>query len=122
MIGTHFRQIVTFRGKVMSKSFAGVMLIALAFVPRVFGQSNQVYMTEPSFSPDRKEIVFVSGGDIWSVPADGGIARLLVSHPATESKPLFSPDGRFLAFGSNRTGAGDIYILELASGEVRRPT
>src|SRR4051812_28680795 len=78
------------------------------------------YMTEPSLSPDRKEIAFVSGGDIWSVPGDGGIARLLVSHPATESKPLFSPDGKYLAFNSNRTGNGDIYILELGSGAVRR--
>src|SRR4051812_33526676 len=66
------------------------------------------YMTEPSLSADRKEIAFVSGGDIWSVPAEGGIARLLVSHPATESKPLFSPDGKYLAFGSTRTGNGDI--------------
>ena len=79
-------------------------------------------MTEPSLSPDRKEIAFVSGGDIWTVPAEGGTAQLLVSHPATESKPLFSPDGKFLAFGSNRTGNGDIYILELGSGNVRRLT
>ena len=106
----------------MSKFFAGLALAAFAFVPFLYGQSNQVYMTEPSFSPDRKEIVFVSGGDIWSVPAEGGIARLLVSHPATESKPLFSPDGRYLAFGSNRTGNGDIYILDLESGSLRRLT
>ena len=80
------------------------------------------YMTEPSLSPDRAEIAFVSGGDIWSVPAEGGTARLLVSHPATESRPLFSPDGKRLAFGSNRTGNGDIYILNLESGELRRLT
>ena len=79
-------------------------------------------MTEPSLSPDRKEIAFVSGGDIWSVPAEGGVARLLVSHAATESKPLFSPDGKYLAFGSNRTGGGDIYILDLESGNLRRLT
>ena len=79
-------------------------------------------MTEPSLSPDRKEIAFVSGGDIWSVPADGGAARLLVSYAANESWPLFSPDGRFLAFGSNRTGDGDIYSLELDSGSLRRLT
>ena len=86
------------------------------------GQSSAVYMTEPSLSPDRKEIAFVSGGDIWTVPAEGGTAQLLVSHPATESKPLFSPDGKLLAFGSNRTGNGDIYLLELTSGNVRRLT
>jgi len=80
------------------------------------------YMTEPALSPDRAEIAFISGGDIWSVPAEGGVGRLLVSHPAAESRPLFSPDGKRLAFGSNRTGAGDIYILNLESGELRRLT
>src|SRR6266404_697654 len=48
--------------------------------------------------------------------------RLLVSHPATESKPLYSPDGRRLAFMSTRTGNGDIYILNLDSGELKRLT
>lgn len=80
------------------------------------------YMTEPSLSPDRKEIAFVAGGDVWSVASDGGAASLLVSHPANESRPLFSPDGRYLAFGSNRTGGGDIYILELESGILKRLT
>lgn len=96
----------------------------LIFVIAIAGsaQSSAVYMTEPSLSPDRKEIVFVSGGDIWSAPAEGGIARLLVAHPANESKPLFSPDGRYLAFSSNRTGNGDVYILEIASGSIRRLT
>ena len=91
-------------------------------VSSVLAGASTPYMTEPSFSPDRKEIAFVSGGDIWTVPAEGGVARLLVSHPATESKPLYSPDGRFLAFGSNRTGNGDIYILEIETGDLRRLT
>jgi tricorn protease len=77
---------------------------------------------EPSFSPDRSEIVFASGGDIWSVSAKGGEARLLVSNPSTEGRPLFSPDGTRLAFISNRTGNGDIYVLTLASGELKRLT
>lgn len=80
------------------------------------------YLYEPSISPDRKEIAFVSGGDIWTAPAEGGEARLLVSHPATEFKPLYAPDGRQLAFISTRTGNGDIYVLDFASGEVRRVT
>ncbi|HEX7315575.1 MAG TPA: S41 family peptidase [Pyrinomonadaceae bacterium] len=80
------------------------------------------YLYEPSISPDRKEIAFISGGDIWTAPAEGGEARLLVSHPATELKPLYSPDGRQLAFISTRTGNGDIYVLDFASGEVRRVT
>jgi Tol biopolymer transport system component len=77
---------------------------------------------EPGISPDGREVAFVSGGDIWTVPATGGEARLLVSHTATESRPLFSPDGRSLAFVSTRTGGGDLYLLTLATGEVTRLT
>ncbi len=80
------------------------------------------YFTEPAISPDRSEIAFVSGGDIWTVPVAGGEARLLVSHPANESRPLYSPDGNRLAFISTRTGNGDIYLLTLATGDLKRLT
>jgi len=80
------------------------------------------YMTEPTLCPTRPEIAFVSGGDIWVAPAKGGEAHLLVSHPADESRPLYSPDGARLAFVSTRTGNGDIYVLTLASGELKRLT
>jgi tricorn protease len=82
----------------------------------------RAYFYEPSISPDRKEIAFVSGGDIWTVPAEGGEARLLVSHPANESRPLYSPDGKRLAFISTRTGNGDIYVLDFARGDLKRLT
>ena len=52
----------------------------------------------------------------------GGDARLLVSHAANESQPVYSPDGRTLAFVSDRTGGGDIYLLTLATGDLRRLT
>src|SRR5262249_22889548 len=78
------------------------------------------YFTEPSVSPGRSEIAFVSGGDIWTAPVNGGDARLLVSHPANESLPLYSPHGNRLAFVSTRTGNGDIYVLTLETGELKR--
>jgi Tol biopolymer transport system component len=77
---------------------------------------------EPGISPDGREIAFTSGGDIWSVPAAGGDARLLVADPAYDRRPLFSPDGRYLAFVSSRSGGGDVYLLTLVSGELRRLT
>jgi Tol biopolymer transport system component/C-terminal processing protease CtpA/Prc len=80
------------------------------------------YFTEPSLSPDRAEIAFASGGDLWTVPLSGGDARLLVAHASTDSHPVYSPDGRTLAFVSDRTGGGDIYLLTLASGDLRRLT
>lgn len=100
-----------------------VLLSLLSFV--AFGQAPKEtlpYFTEPAISPDRSEIAFVSGGDIWTVPTSGGEARLLVAHAANESRPQYSPDGKKLAFISNRTGSGDIYVLTLATGDLRRLT
>ncbi len=101
--------------------FAFLFLFVLS-VLQIEAQNTTPYMTEPSISPDRREIAFVSGGDIWSVPTGGGTAQLLVSHPATESRPVYSPDGKRLAFVSNRTGAGDIYILDFSTNDLQRLT
>lgn len=79
-------------------------------------------LAEPSLSPDGAEIVFVSGGDIWAAPASGGTASLLITDPATEGRPLFSPDGRELAFTSTRNGVANIYVMALATGQIRRLT
>jgi tricorn protease len=77
---------------------------------------------EPSVSPDHSEIAFVSGGDIWSVASGGGTARLLAAVDGTASRPLFSPDGKRLAFVSSRSGAYGIYVLTLVGGTLVRLT
>ncbi len=77
---------------------------------------------EPAISPDGRELAIVSSGDIWTVPAAGGDARLLIAHDANESRPMYSPDGTRLAFVSDRTGGGDIYVLTLATGALARVT
>jgi Tol biopolymer transport system component/C-terminal processing protease CtpA/Prc len=79
-------------------------------------------LAEPALSPDGAEIAFVSGGDIWTVPAAGGTASLLVTDAATEGRPMYSPDGRELAFTSNRAGGTNVYVLTLATGKLRRLT
>jgi Tol biopolymer transport system component/C-terminal processing protease CtpA/Prc len=77
---------------------------------------------EPGLSPDHREIAFVSGGDIWSVPAAGGDARLLAATGGYASRPLFSPDGTRIAYVSSQPGANGIYVLTLAGGALHRIT
>src|SRR3954463_11922650 len=98
------------------------LLVLLAPLAAQAPTTARPSFSEPSLSPDHKEIAFVSGGDIWTVPAAGGEARLLVSNAATESRPVYSPDRTQLAFTSTRTGGGDIYVLSFATGDVRRIT
>src|SRR5918997_271030 len=99
-----------------------ILALAILLVPLAGQNNGRPSLSEPAISPDRSEIAFVSGGDIWTVRAAGGEARLLVSHAATESRPLYSPDGKMLAFVSTRTGGGDVYVLTFATGELRRLT
>jgi tricorn protease len=77
---------------------------------------------EPSVSPDHAEIAFVSGGDVWSVPSAGGTARLLAATGGAAHRPLYSPDGKRLAFVSTQPGANGIYVLTLDGGTLRRLT
>ncbi|MCY7352844.1 MAG: peptidase S41 [Cytophagaceae bacterium] len=97
-----------------------VLLVSLTSV--LAQKPTQVAFAEPSLSPDGTEIAFVSGGDIWTVPLVGGEARLLVSHADTESRPMYSPDGKHLAFNSTRSGNGDVYTLNFDTGELKRLT
>src|SRR5579862_3186954 len=91
-------------------------------IPAQSDQQRMPALCEPGISPDGKEIAFVSGADLWTVPSTGGEAHLLISHPAIESRSLYSPDGTELAFGSTRTGNGDVYVLIFATGDLRRLT
>ena len=79
-------------------------------------------MSEPALSPDRREIAFVSGGDIWTVPASGGeAASARIASRLRLATTLFTrrDTARFL---STRTGNGDVYVVTLATGALQRIT
>jgi tricorn protease len=67
-------------------------------------------------------IAFVYAGDIWTVPAAGGTARRLTSHPGQELFPKFSPDGRWLAFSGEYNGTRQIFVISVNGGEPRQLT
>ena len=102
----------------------GVLLVVLATTSISTQIPVAPPLAEPGISPDGREVAFVSGGDIWTAPlgASPAVARLLVSHPATESRPLYSPRGDALAFVSTRTGNGDIYVLRFTDASLTRIT
>ncbi|HET9983281.1 MAG TPA: PDZ domain-containing protein [Longimicrobiales bacterium] len=68
------------------------------------------------------QIGFEYGGDLWIVGKDGGEARRLTSTPAFESDPHLSPDGRWIAFTSTRTGTPAVYVMPVEGGDAKRLT
>ncbi len=70
----------------------------------------------PAPSPDGSEIAFSYMGDIWKVPAAGGRAERLTVHEAYDDNPVWSPDGRSIAFTSDRQGNDDIYVMPVSGG------
>lgn len=67
-------------------------------------------------------VVFVSGEDIWSVDAAGGIARRLTIHDGEERYPRFSPDGQWIAFTGEYDGNSDVYVMNRHGGHITRVT
>lgn len=66
-------------------------------------------------SPDGSRIAFDLLGDIYEIPITGGKAKPLLSGHAWEIQPQYSPDGRSMAFTSDRNGADNIWVMELAN-------
>lgn len=76
----------------------------------------------PSLSPDGTAVSFSYQGDIWTVPATGGIARRLTIHESYESHPQWSPDGQQILFRGDRFGNADLFVMNKSGSKPKRLT
>ena len=73
-------------------------------------------VADPALSPDGKTLAFVWRGDIWLAPVEGGAARPLTQHEASDRQPKFSPDGTEIVFISDRDAGNQVYAVPVAGG------
>jgi dipeptidyl aminopeptidase/acylaminoacyl peptidase len=75
---------------------------------------------DPAISPDGKTLVYVSSGQVWKAPVDGGNKPEQLIHARGEAGGLtWSPDGKFVAFASLRAQHGFIAVYELGDKSLR---
>ena len=97
-----------------------------AFTPKrhqfeVSGPQITRGIVHPSISPDGTQIAFTALGDLWLMPI-GGPARRLMTDSAAQIEPMFAPDGKAIAYASDRSGSMNIWIRDLATGADRQLT
>jgi tricorn protease len=102
--------------------FSAAIIITLGNIGATFGQEPIRFARTPDISPDGKQVAFSYLGDIWTVETIGGIARPVTMHEAHDIAPCYSPDGRWIAFSSNRFGSYDVFVVSAQGGKPRRLT
>lgn len=99
-----------------------LIYIALGFTTLTGYAATPLWIRDIQISPDGTEITFCYKGDIYKVPAKGGTATRLTTQESYEANPIWSPDGKQIAFASDRHGNFDVFIMSADGGAAQRLT
>ncbi len=101
-------------------SFIPLLLAACPVV--ALADNAPKWLRDAAISPDGKTVAFTYKGDIFTVPAAGGEATQITSNEAYDGVPVWTRDGKSIAFLSTREGSDDIFITSAKGGTPRRLT
>jgi len=106
------------------RSFSPVLFLLVWFLSHsaLAAQDRPLWLRYPAIAPDGQSILFCYQGDIYKVAAAGGQAVPLTIGEAYDFAPVWSHDGRSIAFASDRYGNFDVFLVSAAGGEARRLT
>ena len=100
------------------------LLGAAVYITAMAAQAEEapLWMRYCVISPDGGQIAFTYKGDIYTVDTGGGKARQITSSRGYDTHPVWSPDGKSIAFASDREGSMDVFIVGRDGGVPRRLT
>ena len=100
------------------------LLGAAVYITAMAAQAEEapLWMRHCVISPDGGQIAFTYKGDIYTVDTGGGQARQITSSRGYDTHPVWSPDGKSIAFASDREGSMDVFIVGRDGGVPRRLT
>ena len=99
-----------------------IIAISLASIALSASATTPFWLRDVKISPDGSQILFTYKGDIYKVPSTGGDATRLTTVDSYESMPIWSPDGKTIAFISDRNGGQDIFTMSANGGKASRVT
>jgi tricorn protease len=110
--------------RLSSPRFAAVAatFALLALVPSRSQAPQPIRFARTPHVANDGRIVFAYHDDIWVADSNGANPRRLTANVGREGRPRFSPDGRWIAFESNRTGNDDVFVMPSEGGEPRQLT
>jgi len=85
-------------------------------------QESATWLRNSAISPDGSTIAFTYQGDIFTVSSDGGEASQITTYTGLDTRPIWSPDGKWLAFASDRYGNLDVFVVAARGGAPTRLT
>lgn len=98
----------------------GLLLLTLVTFSLAIDTRDTAMLHRPAVGPDR--IAFVYAGNLWTADLDGKNPRQMTFEGDIVSMPVFSPDGRLIAFSAQRHGNIDVYLIPAEGGQSRRLT
>ncbi len=84
--------------------------------------AQPLWMRHNVISPQGDKIAFCYKGDVYVVNAQGGKALQITTNAAYDSDPIWSPDGKHIAFSTDRNGNFDVYLVSAEGGVPKRIT
>ena len=97
-----------------------LLFFLLLIGSQLFG--GPLWMRYNVISPQGDKIAFCYKGDVYVVDAQGGRALQLTTNASYETSPIWSPDGKTIAFASDRNGNYDVFTMSVNGGEAKRIT
>lgn len=99
-----------------------ILTATVMFAAANAGAVTPLWLRDVKIAPDGKSIAFTYKGDIYTVPTQGGQATRITTAPTYESVPVWSPDGKKIAFASDRYGNMDVFVVDAKGGTPTRLT
>ena len=99
-----------------------IALFAFLFASDLQAQQQARWLRNPAISPDGSQIVFAYMGNLYKVSSEGGTAVQITSGDDYKSRPIWSHDGKLIAYASDIYGNFDVFVMNAQGGVPTRLT